>query len=398
MPEKISALRSPKRFLMGAGPSMVEPRVYEAMAQPLVSHLDPFLFEVTEDIRKYLAVAFGTKNEFTLALSGTGTAGMEASITNFVHDGDKFLVFANGYFCDRMCEIGKRQGAKVVRFDKPWGEVASDDEARAVILRERPQVVAYVQAETSTGVFQEGKALCEAAHEVGALVISDVVTSLGCMPVEIDKNGIDIGFSCVQKGLGCPPGLSPITLSPRALEQLRSRENGIRTFYFDLKLLDEYYEGAHRYHHTAPITMFYALREGLAVIMEEGIENRWERHRLGHRALVAGLEAMGLDMHVNNPAIRLPMLNTVRVPEGIDGNAIRARLRDDFSIEISGGFGDLASKIFRIGIMGVPARREKILRVLEALETSLRAEGFAPHASGTTAAERVYTQAQAVAR
>jgi alanine-glyoxylate transaminase/serine-glyoxylate transaminase/serine-pyruvate transaminase len=390
MPEKISALCAPKRFLMGAGPSMVDPRVYEGMAQPIVSHLDPFLFQVTEDIRKHLAVAFGTKNEFTLAISGTGTAGMETSITNFVSPSDKFLVFANGYFCDRICEIGRRQGANVVRFDKPWGEVASDEEARAAILRERPQVVAYVQAETSTGVFQKGKALCEAAHEVGALVIADVVTSLGCMPVEIDKTGIDIGFSCVQKGLACPPGLSPVTLSARALEILRARENDIRTFYFDLKLLDEYYKGGHRYHHTAPITMFYALREGLAVIAEEGIENRWERHRLGHRALVAGLEAMGLVMHVSDPAIRLPMLNTVRVPEGIDGTAVRARLRDEFSIEISGGFGDLASKIFRIGIMGVPAQRENILRLLEGLEVSLRAEGYATHASGTEAAEKVY--------
>ncbi len=391
MPEAISPLHPPKRLLMGAGPSMVDPRVYEAMTKPIVSHVDPFFFTVTEDIRKLLSVAFGTRKGFTFAISGTGTAGMETAITNFTDSGDKFVVFANGYFCDRIAEIARRQGAEVVRCEKPWGEAFNDAEAGEFILRARPRVVAYVQAETSTGVFQAGKAICGAAHEVGALVISDCVSSLGCMPVHVDETGIDIAFSCTQKGLGCPPGLSPMTLSPGAMKKLRARAAPIRSFYFDLKLLDEYYEGAHRYHHTAPITMFYALREALAVIAAEGIENRWERHRRNHLALVAGLEAMGMRMFVPDPAKRLTMLNAVRVPEGIDGLKVRQRLRDEHSIEISSGYGDLASKIFRIGLMGVSSQREYVLLVLESLAASLAAEGYRPPASGTAAAEKVYS-------
>lgn len=302
---QVPPLSPPPRLLLGPGPSMVEPRVYEAMRLPIVSHVDPYFFEVAEDIRRMLGMVFGTESHFTMVISGTGSAGMETAVTNFAGADTRFAVFANGYFCDRITDIARRQGAAVVRFEKPWGETFSDAEAREFILRERPEVVAYVQAETSTGAWQDGKAICEAAHEVGALVIADCVTSLGGMPVKMDETGIDIAYSCSQKCLSCPPGLAPISLSPRALEVLRAREAPVRSFYFDLKLLDDYYEGAHRYHHTAPVSMFYALREALAVAVEEGLERRYERHRLNHLALVAGLEAMGLSMHVQNPAHRL---------------------------------------------------------------------------------------------
>lgn len=375
---------------MGPGPSMVEPRVYAAMSQPIVGHLDPFFFQISEEIRQLLSEVYGTANPFTLTISGTGSAGMEACVANFVEPGSKFAVFANGFFCDRLTEMGKRQEANVVRLEKPWGEVFSPDEARDFIKREKPNTVAYVMAETSTGARQSGQAICEAAHEAGALVIADCVTSLGTMPCEIDATGIDAAYSCSQKGLGAPPGLSPITISPRALDWLRARKSPQRTWYLDLKLLDEYYGAAHRYHHTAPISMFYALREALEIIREEGLASRFARHELNHRAFVAGCEAMGLEMHVA-PGHRLAALNTPRVPEGVSDMAIRKRLMDGDGIEILGGFGPLAGKVFRVGIMGAGSTRENVLLLLDRLESALRAEGFPVRASGAAAAEAVYS-------
>lgn len=374
---------------MGPGPSMVEPRVYAAMGKPIVGHLDPYFFGIAEDVRKLLMTVFGTANRFTMAISGTGSAGMEAAVANFVEPGAKFAVFSNGYFCDRIAEMGRRYGADLVRTEKPWGEPFGDEEAVAFIQREKPALVAYVHAETSTGAEQRGKAICDAAHEVGALVIADCVTSLGGMPVRVDETGIDIAYSCTQKGLGCPPGLAPITVSERAMEVLRARKSTPRTWYLDLKMLDEYYDSAHRYHHTAPISMFYALREALCVINEEGLEQRWERHRRNHLALVAGLEAMGMRMHVAEP-YRLWVLNTPRLPAGIEDLKIRKRLMDGHGIEIFGGFGPLAGKIFRIGLMGASSTRENVLLLLEALDEALRAEGYTPPGSGASAAERCY--------
>ena len=383
-------LSPPKRLLMGPGPSMVEPRVYAAMGQPIVGHLDPFFFQISEEIRALLAETFGTKNSFTMAISGTGSAGMEACVSNFVEDGSKMAVLANGFFCDRLTEMGKRQGANVVRLEKPWGEIFSDDEACDFIKREKPNVVAYVMAETSTGVVQPGKALCEAAHDVGALVIADCVTSLGTMPCNIDETGIDAAYSCSQKGMGAPPGLSPITISPRALETLRGRTAVHKSWYLDLKLLDEYYGASHRYHHTAPISMFYALREALEIIREEGLTARFARHERNHKAFTAGAEAMGLEMLVK-PGQRLWALNTPRVPEGVTDMAIRKRLMDGDGIEILGGFGPLAGKVFRIGIMGAGSREENVLLLLDKLEAAFRAEGFTPKGSGVEAARAFYS-------
>jgi alanine-glyoxylate transaminase/serine-glyoxylate transaminase/serine-pyruvate transaminase len=369
---------------------LVEPRIYAAMGMPIVSHVDPYFYEVAEDIRKLLGMVFSTQNTFNMVISGTGTAGMETAIVNFTEPGDKFAVFVSGYFSDRISEIARRQGNEVVRLEKPWGETFSDQEVREFIHREKPRIAAFVQAETSTGVYQPGKVIAEAAHECGALVIGDCVTSLGGMPVKVDENGIDIAYSCSQKGLSCPPGLAPITVSPRALEKLRARKTPVRSFYMDLKLLDDYYDGAHRYHHTAPISMFYALREGLLIVAEEGLENRWQRHRRNHLALVAGLEAMGLRMHVSDPAQRLWTLNTPRVPDGMSDAKVRARLVQDCDIEILGGFGPLAGKVFRIGLMGASSTEHNVLLLLAALETALAAEGFQPAASGLAAAEHCY--------
>jgi len=379
MAEAHATIEPPRRLLMGPGPSPVEPRVYDAMTKPVVGHLDPFFFQVMEEVRAGLAYVFGTKNEFNLAISGTGSAGMETAVSNFVEPGMKFAIFANGYFCDRQTEMGKRQGATVVRLEKPWGETFCAEEVREFIRREKPHVVAYVQAETSTGAFQEGKAICEAAHEAGAMVIADCVTSLGAMPVEVDATGIDIAYSCSQKGLSAPPGLAPITVGPRAMEYLRSRKAPNRSWYLDLALLAEYYGNSHRYHHTAPITMFYALREALAIVKEEGLENRFARHRRNHLALVAGLEAMGMRMHVAEEH-RLWSLNTPRLPDGIIDTKVRKRMLDEDGIEILGGFGPLAGKILRIGLMGAGSTQENVLTVLGALEKALRTDGYTPPA------------------
>jgi len=390
MPEIPPPLKPPKRVLLGPGPTTVEPRVYAAMQLPIVSHVDPFFYQVAEDIRIMLGPVFGTESHFRMVISGTGSSGMEAAIVNFTDPGTKFAVLANGYFCERISDIAGRQGASVVRLEKPWGETFTAEEVRAFVAREKPAIVAYVQAETSTGIYLPGKAVCDAAHAHGALVIADCVTSLGAMPVDMDAIGIDIAYSCSQKGLSCPPGLAPIALSPLALERLRARTAPVRSFYFDLKLLDDYYEGAHRYHHTAPISMFYALREALAIITEEGLESRFARHRRNHLAFVAGIEALGLRMHVTDPANRLWSLNTVSVPEGIQDAKVRARLVAATGIDILGGFGPLAGKIFRVGLMGASSTQENVLAALEGLEAALGAEGYRPAGSGRAAAERFY--------
>ncbi len=349
---------------------MVHPRVYEALSKPIVGHLDPYFIQVMGDVQQLLKTAFGTKDGATLVISGTGSAGMEAAVANFVEPGAKVAVFANGYFSDRLTEMAKRHGAEVVRFEKGWGETYTEDEAREFIRREKPQVVAYVHAETSTGALQPGQAICAAAHDAGALVIADCVTSLGGVPVEFDKTGIDVAYSCTQKGLSCPPGLSPMALSQRAMDWLRARTSPVRSWYLDLKLIHDYSTVSHRYHHTAPISMFYALREALLVIAEEGIENRWERHRRCHELFVKGIEAMGLSMHVPE-GHRIATLNTVRVPGGVDEAKVRKRLLDEPGIEIAGGFGPLAGKVFRIGVMGPLATEDNVQFFLKEFKRAL---------------------------
>jgi alanine-glyoxylate transaminase / serine-glyoxylate transaminase / serine-pyruvate transaminase len=371
----LPALNPPRRYLFGPGPTMVDPRVYEALSKPIVGHLDPYFIQVMGDVQQLLKTAFGTTEGATLVISGTGSAGMEATVANFVEPGAKFVIFANGYFSDRLTEMAKRQGANVVRFEKAWGEIFSDDEASEFIHREKPSVIAYVHAETSTGALQSGRAICAAAHEAGALAIADCVTSLGGLPVEFDRTGIDVAYSCTQKGLSCPPGLSPIAMSKKAMDYLAARTTPPRSWYLDLKLIRDYSTVSHRYHHTAPISMFYALREALMVIADEGIENRWERHRRSHRAFVKGIEAMGLRMYVPE-AHRIPTLNTVCVPAGVDEAKVRRRLLDEAGIEISGGFGPLAGKVFRIGVMGPLATEDNVQFFLKEFKKILTAEGY----------------------
>jgi len=356
----------PTRLLLGPGPSPVHPRVYQAISQPVVGHLDPYFFQVNEEIRKGLQTCFGTTNEFTMVISGTGSAGMETAVTNFVEPGMRFAVFANGYFADRITEMGRRHGAQIVRLEKPWGESFTDAEAEDFISRHKPQLVAFIQAETSTGCYTPGKGICEAARKVGALTIADTVTSLGGMPVDVDAMGIDIAYSGTQKALGCPPGLAPITVGPRGVEYLRARKAPSVSWYLDLKLLLDYYEQAHRYHHTAPVSMFYALRESLAVIEEEGLPARLERHRKNHEAFVAGMESLGTAMYVAGEH-RLWTLNTPRVPDGVNDLAVRKHLIAKYGIEIAGGLGPLAGKVFRIGTMGYGSSAENVSLLVDAL-------------------------------
>src|SRR6202167_2264743 len=371
----LSSLQPPRRYLFGPGPTMVDPRVYEALSKPIVGHLDAFFIQVMGDVQQLLRSAFQTNEGATLVISGTGSAGMEAAVANFVEPKTKVAVFANGYFSDRLTEMAKRHDANVVRFEKPWGETFTDAEGREFIEREKPQVVAYVHAETSTGALQRGEAICAAAHDVGALVIADCVTSLGGVPVEFDRTGIDVAYSCTQKGLSCPPGLSPMAISARAMEFLPARTTPSRSWYLDLKLIHDYSTVSHRYHHTAPISMFYALREALRVIAEEGIENRWERHRRCNNVFVKGIEAMGLRMHV--PAEhRIATLNTVCVPAGVDEAKVRKHLLDGPGIEIAGGFGPLADKVFRIGVMGPLATEDNVQFFLKEFKKALSTEAY----------------------
>ena len=354
---------------------MVHPRVYEALSQPVVGHLDPYFFAIMSEIEESLKLIYGTTEGITMVISGTGSAGMEASLANFLEPGRKFAVLANGYFCDRISEMGRRQGAQVVRFEKPWGATFEDQEAAEFIRREKPSLVAYVHAEASTGALQRGDRICAAAHEVGALVVADCVTSLGAMPVNADQTGIDIAYSCTQKGLSCPPGLSPMFLSPKAVAWLNQRTSSPHSWYLDLKLIRDYTTTSHRYHHTAPISMFYGLHQALAVILEEGPKSRWNRHLHCHQAFVDGIEAMGLAMHVPE-GHRIPTLNTVVVPSGIDDAKVRARLLAQAGIEISGGFGPLAGKVFRVGVMGPLATEANLEFLLREFHRALAAEGY----------------------
>lgn len=360
----------PPRLLLGPGPSMVEPRVLRAMAAPLVGHLDPAFLQLMERNQELLRYTFRTQNRLTLPISGTGSAAMEASIANTVEPGDEVLVCVNGYFSQRQAEMARRYGARVREIQRPWGEIFSPQDI-AQALREQPaKVVCIVQAETSTGVLQPLAEIAEVAHRLGSVLIVDAVTSLGGAPLDVDDWDLDICYSCSQKCLGCPPGLGPITLGPRAEEILRTRQTKVANWYLDLSLLQKYWGPEHTYHHTAPITANYALYEGLTIVAEEGLEQRWERHLRNARLFWDGLEDLGLSCHVPLER-RLPVLTTVRVPEGVDEILVRRRLLEEYHIEISGGLGELKGRVWRVGLMGYSSRPENVILLLEALRRIL---------------------------
>ncbi|MBP1775175.1 MAG: alanine--glyoxylate aminotransferase [candidate division NC10 bacterium] len=379
----------PFRLLLGPGPSNVEERVLRAMSAQVVGYFDPVMMEIAGEIGRLLRVTFGTSNRATFPISGTGTAGMEAALINMLEPGDKLIVGHNGFFGDRMLQIVERCGGVPIPIAAEWGRPVLPDQVETACKREgKVKGIAVVHAETSTGVLQPLDGLRQIADRCGAYLLVDAVTSLGGHPVETDRYGVDVCYSGTQKALSAPTGLSPITLSDRFLELIRTRRRKLQSYYLDLALFEQYWAGNPFYHHTPPTTFYYALLEALRVVEEEGLEARWARHRLNHRALVAGVEAMGLQMHVE-PAYRLWTLNTVKIPEGVDDAKVRGRLLREFGIEIGGGLGSLKGKVWRIGIMGVNSRPNNILLLLAALERILPSEGFSC-GSGIAAANAVY--------
>lgn len=360
------------RILLGPGPSMVSPRVLRAMATPLLGHLDPEYLVLMTEIQEMLRALFRTKNELTLPISGTGTAGMEAALCNFIEPGDNVLIASMGYFGERMAEIAGRYGANVERLERPWGEVFDPGEIEAALRQKKYKLLALVHAETSTGACQPGIAeIAAAAHRHGALLVLDTVTSLGGLPVEIDAWEVDVAYSASQKCLSAPPGLAPITVSPRARQVLAQRKTPVANWYLDLTGLEKYWGHERAYHHTAPIALNYALREALRLVMEEGLEARFARHRANARLLWQGLEALDLPLLVDDEH-RLPTLSTPQIPPSADDLGVRSRLLKDFNIEIAGGFGPLKGKVWRIGLMGFSSRRENVTLLLAALEQILR--------------------------
>ncbi len=360
---------------MGPGPSNVHPRVLEAMSTPLVGHLDPAFIEIMQEVQALLRYTFRTENRWTIPVSGTGSAAMEAAFANLVEPGDTVLVPTNGYFGARMESMASRAGGQVVHVEAPWGEPLDPDHVRSAIERHRPRVFGFVHAETSTGALQPGvPELTRIAHDHDALVITDTVTSLGGVEVRVDEWEIDAAYSGGQKCLSCPPGASPLTLNERAMDKVRARREQVRSWYLDIGLLEGYWGDDRSYHHTAPITNVYALREALLLVAEEGLEQRWARHRQVAGALKAGVEAMGLEMNAKAD-YWLPSLNAVKLPAGVDSKAIVRLLLNEHGIEIAGGLGDLAGKIIRIGCMGHSARLENVERLLPALADAFRRQG-----------------------
>ncbi|MCA9055974.1 MAG: alanine--glyoxylate aminotransferase family protein [Planctomycetaceae bacterium] len=381
----------PRRILMGPGPSDIPPRVLAALAAPTVGHLDPYFLQVMDELQGMLRQVFRTQNPLTMAVSGTGSAGMEACVVNLIEPGDRMLVGVNGVFGGRMADVAGRCGAEVTKVERPFGEVFSVDEIAKAVESSRPKVVGLVHAETSTGALQPLDEISQVVHEAGALLLVDCVTSLAGLPVEIDRWQVDAAYSGTQKCLSCPPGLAPVTFSPRAVEVIQSRKTKVASWYLDTTMLANYWSDRSRaYHHTAPINMNYGLHEALRGVLEEGLDARFDRHRRNHLALAAGLKAMGIDYAVAEP-VRLPMLNAVRIPDGVDDKAVRGRLLTEFGIEIGGGLGPMAGKTWRIGLMGETSQPRNVLLFLAALEACLVGQGVkAPAGAGVAAANGYY--------
>lgn len=389
-PIKMDRFQPPKRLLLGPGPSPVDDRVLAAMAEPLLGHLDPLFLRCMDDVQNLLRYVFETENRVTIPISATGSAGMEAALVNVIERGDDVVVCINGVFGQRMRDIVERAGGNAIVVEAEWGRTIDPNKIEAALKSCRPRALALVHAETSTGVLQDLSGLSELAHRHNALLIVDAVTSLGGHPVSVDSNGIDICYSGTQKCLGAPPGLAPITFNERAIELIRARRSKVQSWYLDITLVEHYWGDDRTYHHTAPISMNYALREALRLIHEEGLEARWRRHELNHRALVAGVKAMGLRMAVAEGQ-RLWSLNAISVPEGVDDARVRARLLEE-NIEIGGGLGPMKGRIWRVGLMGSGSTRENVGVVLAALHRALKAEGFDCD-SGVEAAESTYNLA-----
>ncbi|MDD2578924.1 MAG: alanine--glyoxylate aminotransferase family protein [Eubacteriales bacterium] len=382
-------LTIPERILMGPGPSDVAPSVLRAMASPLLGHLDPVFMTIMNEIMAQLRDVFATENKLTMPMSGTGSAGMETAFVNVIEPGDVVIVGVKGVFGQRMVDVAQRCGARVVQVEAPWGEAIRPEQIEDALKREKKvKAVAIVHAETSTGVRQPLAEIGRLAHAYDALYIVDAVTSLGGIPVDVDDNGIDVCYSGTQKCISAPPGLAPVTLNERAAAVMAGRKTKVQSWYLDLNMIQSYWGNERLYHHTAPITMNYAIHEALRLILDEGLEACYERHdRLG-RALQTGLEAMGLKLLVNAD-IRLPELTTVHIPDGVNDAAVRGQLLEQFGIEIGGGLGAFKGKLWRVGLMGHSCQIRHVVTFLAALEIALKDQGFTPENDGVDAAMKI---------
>lgn len=368
----IPELNPRPRFLMGPGPSDVNPRVLRAMASPLIGHLDPQFINIMDEVMEMTRQLFQTKNQVTSVISATGSAGMETCFVNLLEPGDIAMVCVNGVFGNRMCDIVERCGAKLVRIDAPWGKTIEAAQVKEALENCRPKLVAIVHAETSTGVLQPVEEISRLAHAADALFLVDAVTSLAGNHVKVDEWGIDAIYSGTQKCISAPPGLSPVSFGTKSVEIMDSRKTRVQSWYLDMSMIRKYWSGAKRaYHHTGPISMIYAIHEALRIVFEEGLETRIERHRKNHEKLRDGLEAMGFEFVVE-PRFRLPNLNAVKIPEGFDDATVRNRLLNEYDIEIGAGLGDFAGKVWRIGLMGESCTQNHINMLLSALKEIMR--------------------------
>lgn len=366
----IERLKVSSRLLMGPGPSDVDPKVLQVMSQGLLGHLDPEFLKITDEIQEMLRTVFGTKNRLTFPVSATGSAGMEACILGLIEPGEVFLACENGVFGSRMAEVARRAGAEVISIEKPWGQVFTKEEIESAVSQYNPKVVGLVHAETSTGAHQPMEGIGAAVRSNDGFLVLDCVTSLGGTPVRLDDWQVDAAYSGTQKCLSCPPGLSPVSFSERAVSKIKNRSTKVRSWYLDVSLVENYYGEQRAYHHTAPISMMYALHESLRLVLEEGLEARFARHMRCHKILKTGLEGLGFK-YVTDPDHILPQLNAVAVPEGVDEAAIRSSLLKTHGIEIGGGLGAFKGKAWRIGLMGASCSESSVQRLLTALKSLL---------------------------
>jgi len=392
MAQPIGELNPPHRLMLTPGPSSVDSRVYRALATPLVGHLDPWFKGCMDETQILMRAIFQTENRLTMPLSASGSGGIEASVLNTLEDGDEAIVAVNGTFSERMYEIATRASSKVMKIEAPYGLPVDAEDIRKAGKGRKIKMIGLAHGETSSGVVTRLDAYRKVADELGALLVVDTVASLAAVPLSVDRERIDICFSGSQKAISAPPGMSPITVSPKAEEIFRTRKTKVQSWYFDLTTAMNYWGKERLYHHTPPISLIFALREAMRIVLEEGLEVRWERHRMNQQALIAGVEAMGLGLLVKNPADRLPTVTAVLVPSGIDEVKVRSQLLEEFNIEIAGGFGAVKGKIWRVGLMGHCSQKPFVLLFLAAFEKVLGDQGFRlPAGAGVAAAIKSYS-------
>jgi alanine-glyoxylate transaminase/serine-glyoxylate transaminase/serine-pyruvate transaminase len=398
MTQHIGELNPPNRLMLTPGPSSMDPRVYRALATPLVGHVDPWFRGCMDDTQILLRQIFQTENRITMPLSASGSGGIEASVVNTLEEGDEAIICVNGTFSERMAIIAGHTAAKINKVEAPYGRPVDAEDVRRAGKGRKIKIVGLAQGETSSGVLTQLADFRKVADELGALLIVDTVASLAAVPLHVDQERVDICFSGTQKAISAPPGMSPITVSPRAEEVFRTRKTKVQSWYFDLSTAMNYWGKDRLYHHTPPVSLIFALREAMRIVMEEGLEARWERHRINQLALIGGLEAMGLELLVKKPADRLPTVTAVMIPSGVDDAKVRNQLLDEFNIEIAGGLGPLKAKIWRIGLMGHCSQKPYVLLFLAALEKTLLDQGFrVPSGAGVGAAVQSYVHAHSEA-